>query len=121
MDAVKGLSTVLFVETAAGTIDRAVQEIVELAVELGADQDVEAQRKDYDAARARISEVASSLNNSQVLFASADPDTIRVSRSGFPILADLAGLALPSSIRPRDRRSTSRNWLGRWRTTIRPT
>ncbi len=35
LDAVKGLSTVLFVETAAGTIDRAVQEIVELAVELG--------------------------------------------------------------------------------------
>ncbi|GAA3152068.1 siderophore-binding protein DesE [Rhodococcus baikonurensis] len=94
LDAVKGLSSVLFVETATGNIDSIVQDIVQLAVELGADQDLEAQREDYRAARERISEVASSLKKSPVLFVSADPDTIRVSRSGFPILADLTGLGL---------------------------
>ncbi len=94
LDAVKGLSSVLFVETATGNIDSIVQDVVQLAVELGADQDLEAQREDYRAARERISEVASSLKKSPVLFVSADPDTIRVSRSGFPILADLTGLGL---------------------------
>lgn len=60
---VKGLSTVLFVETAAGTIDRAVQEIVELA---GTQVTRTGVSEKTTRRRAHGSPAVFSLNNSQV-------------------------------------------------------
>lgn len=94
-DAVQQVSTVLFVETAAGTIDEIVHEVYSLAVEFGSTVDVGLQRREYEAARTRVSDAAAALGGAPVMFVSADTDAIRVARSGFPILADLAELGVP--------------------------
>lgn len=114
-DAVQQVSTVLFVETAAGTIDEIVHEVYSLAVEFGSTVDVGLQRREYEAARTRVSDAAAALGGAPVMFVSADTDAIRVARSGFPILADLAELGVPIVDPSQGSSAYVENCPGRWR------
>ncbi|MFK0260480.1 ABC transporter substrate-binding protein [Streptomyces angustmyceticus] len=91
------LAPVVSIEVYGATVDTAVRRYADLATALGADFTTHELRRGkaaYTAARDRVRRAITAKPGLRVLFASADHDGIRISKPGFPSIADFEGLGL---------------------------
>ncbi|KNB49793.1 ABC transporter substrate-binding protein [Streptomyces caatingaensis] len=94
------LAPVASVEIYSSGIRTSVRRSAELARALGADG-FDGRRREFEAARARLAKVAAARRDVSVLFASADPDGLRIARRGWPVIGDLESLGVSARVPDR--------------------